>query len=59
MRVRAGGAAAAAARQIPGRGEPLAARVRRSVVLREAVRDGWDVDAVAAALLGDAQPTLW
>jgi hypothetical protein len=37
----------------------LAARVRRSVVLREAVRDGWDVDAVAAALLGDAQPTLW
>jgi hypothetical protein len=25
---------------IPGRGEPLAARVRRSVALREAVRDG-------------------
>ena len=46
-------------RAIPGRGEPLAARVRRSVALRAAVRDGWDGNAVAAALLGEDQPTLW
>ncbi|AFM20480.1 MULTISPECIES: hypothetical protein [Mycolicibacterium] len=30
----------------------------RSVALREAVRHGWDGDAVQAALLGD-QPMLW
>jgi hypothetical protein len=39
-------------RTIPGRGELLAVRVCRSVVLRAAVRDGWDGAAVAAALLG-------
>jgi hypothetical protein len=46
-------------RAIPGRGEPLAARVRRSVALRAAVRDGWDGEAVAAALLGSQDPMLW
>lgn len=45
---------------IPSRGEQLAARVRRARALREAVRDGWDGDAVAAALLGTPQElTLW
>jgi hypothetical protein len=44
---------------IPVRGEQLAARVRRSLALREAVRDGWDADAVAEALLGSQDPTLW
>lgn len=33
-------------------------RRERSVALREAVRHGWDADAVQAALLGD-QATLW
>jgi hypothetical protein len=33
-------------------------RRERSVALREAVRHGWDADAVHAALLGD-QATLW
>jgi len=33
-------------------------RRARSVALRDAVRDGWDCERVAAALLG-AQPTLW
>jgi hypothetical protein len=33
-------------------------RRKRSVELREAVRHGWDADAVQAALLGDQQ-TLW
>jgi hypothetical protein len=36
---------------IPVRGQGLAARVRRSRALREAVKDGWDEEAVAAALL--------
>ena len=31
----------------PVRGERLAARARRSLALREAVRNGWDADAVA------------
>ena len=35
------------------------ARRARAVALREAVRDGWDGDAVAAALLGSQEPTLW
>jgi hypothetical protein len=29
------------------------------VALREAVRHGWDADAVEAALLGSTDPTLW
>lgn len=33
-------------------------RRARSVALRDAVRDGWDGERVAAALLG-VQPTLW
>jgi hypothetical protein len=33
-------------------------RRARSVALRDAVRDGWDSERVAAALLG-TQPTLW
>ena len=31
----------------------------RAIALREAVRDGWDAEAVAAALLGSPEPTLW
>jgi len=31
----------------------------RAVALREAVRHGWDADAVAAALLGSTQPPLY
>ncbi|HYB36596.1 MAG TPA: hypothetical protein VEF72_13095 [Mycobacterium sp.] len=43
-----------------GRGEHgVQARRSRAVVLREAVRNGWDADAVAAALLGSTEPTLW
>jgi hypothetical protein len=44
---------------VPARGQQLAARVRRSRALRAAVRHGWDGEAVAAALLGGEQPTLW
>lgn len=40
------------------RGDRRDVRRQRSVALREAVRHGWDTDAVEAALLG-AQPTLW
>jgi len=36
-----------------------AARHARAVALREAVRHGWDAAAVAQALLGSAEPTLW
>jgi hypothetical protein len=35
------------------------ARRARAVALRDAVRDGWDPEAVAAALLGSGEPTLW
>jgi hypothetical protein len=35
------------------------ARRARAIALREAVRDGWDAEAVAAALLGSPEPTLW
>lgn len=35
------------------------ARRARAVALREAVRHGWDTDAVEAALLGSTDPTLW
>lgn len=37
----------------------VADRRARAVALREAVRHGWDADAVAAALLGSPEPTLW
>ena len=44
----------------PLRGEQLAARVRRWRALREAVRGGWDAEAVAAALLNAPDGfTLW
>jgi hypothetical protein len=36
----------------------LRARQERSVALRDGVRHGWDSDAVSAALLGSAEPTL-
>jgi hypothetical protein len=36
-----------------------AARRARSLALREAVREGWDREAVRAALLGSTEPTLW
>jgi hypothetical protein len=43
-----------------GRGDNgVRARRARAVALREAVRDGWDADAVGAALLGSQEPTLW
>jgi hypothetical protein len=41
------------------RGHGIKARRARAIALREAVRDGWDADAVAAALLGSQDPTLW
>ena len=31
----------------------------RAVALRRAVRDGWDAEAVAQALLTLREPTLW
>lgn len=34
-------------------------RRERAVALRESVRHGWDAEALAAALLGDGEPTLW
>lgn len=37
----------------------VAARRARAVALREAVRYGWDRVAVAQALLGGTDPTLW
>ena len=41
------------------RRDGLRARWARSVALHEAVRHGWDSDAVSAALLGSTEPTLW
>ena len=35
------------------------ARRARAVALRDAVRNGWDAVAVATALLGSKEPTLW
>lgn len=35
------------------------ARRAQAVALREAVRHGWDAEAVEAALLGSTDPTLW
>jgi hypothetical protein len=40
-------------------GAGLAERRARAVALRRAVRDGWDIDAVAEALLTLREPTLW
>lgn len=37
----------------------LAQRRARAVALRDAVRDGWDAEAVAQALLTLREPTLW
>jgi len=37
----------------------IKARRARAVTLREAVRHGWDAEAVEAALLGSTDPTLW
>ena len=37
----------------------LAQRRARAVALRRAVRDGWDAEAVAAALLTLREPMLW
>lgn len=37
----------------------LAQRRARAVALREAVRDGWDGEAVERALLALREPTLW
>ena len=39
-------------------GDSRGARRERSVALRDAVRDGWDPEAVESALIGD-HPTLW
>jgi hypothetical protein len=41
-----------------GRGGVLARR-EQSVALRAAVSNGWDAEAVRAALLGATHPTLW
>jgi hypothetical protein len=35
------------------------ARRARAVALRDAVRNGWDADAVATASLGSKEPMLW
>lgn len=45
-------------RYLVRRGDRRGVRRERSVALREAVRHGWDAEAVEAALLGN-QPTLW
>ncbi|WP_261898414.1 hypothetical protein [Mycobacterium marinum] len=37
----------------------IKARRARAVALREAVRPGWDTEAVETALLGSTDPTLW
>ena len=50
-----GGGRPAVRRGIAG----LAQRRARAVALRDAVRDGWDADAVAQALLTLREPTLW
>jgi hypothetical protein len=50
-----GGGRPAVRRGIAG----LAQRRARAAALRAAVRDGWDADAVAQALLTLREPTLW
>ena len=54
-RMRRGGAP----RAILARGAGVAARVERARAIRDAVKDGWDQEAVVAALLGTANPLLW
>ena len=54
-RARRGGGRPAVRRGIVG----LAQRRARAVALRDAVRDGWDADAVAQALLTLREPSLW
>ena len=54
-RARRGGGRPAVRRGMAG----LAQRRARAVALRDAVRDGWDADAVAQALLTLREPTLW
>ncbi len=44
---------------VPRRDAGVRARQARAVALRDAVRNGWDAEAVAAALLGATEPTLW
>lgn len=46
-------------RAILARGAGVAARVERARAIRAAVKDGWDQERVAAALLGPRQPLLW
>jgi hypothetical protein len=43
----------------PVRCDGRVARRARSVALREAVRNGWDSEAVQGALLGSRELTLW
>ena len=50
-----GGGRPAVRRGIAG----LAQRLPRAAAQRAAVRDGWDADAVAGALLTLREPTLW
>ena len=54
-RARRGGGRPAVRRGIAG----LAQRRARAAALRAAVRDGWDADGVAEALLTLREPTLW
>ena len=54
-RARRGGGRPAVRRGIAG----LAQQRARAAALRAAVRDGWDADAVAEALLTLREPTLW
>jgi len=54
-RARRGGGRPVVRRGIAG----LAQRRARAVALRDAVRDGWDAEAVAQALLTLREPTLW
>ena len=44
--------------KVIARGAGVRARRDRALALREAVRSGWDADAVEAAMLG-TQPRLW
>ncbi|MBU8820321.1 hypothetical protein KL864_31055 [Mycolicibacterium goodii] len=41
------------------RGAGVHERVARALALRDAVRNGWDDEAVARVLLGTDAPTLW
>jgi hypothetical protein len=54
-RARRGGGRSVVRRGVAG----LAQRRARAVALRDGVRDGWDAEAVAEALLTLREPTLW